>query len=265
MKPIQIVIGAVALAAAGGAGFVMMNLNNKPPQVVETVKKVATKKVLVAKKQVPMGNKLTSSNIGWQEWPESGIKKGFITSETNPKGVTDFSKAIARMTFYEGEPIREAKVVRSDSGYMSAILPSGKRAVALKVAAASGAGGFILPNDYVDVILVTQTRSAGSGARGYLSDVILSNVRVLAIDQVIEDKKGKKAKVGKTATLELTPGQSETLAIANKGKGQLTLALRSIQDSGPKGDAQVAKQKREQGGNISLIRYGVKAVTKAKN
>ena len=143
--------------------------------------------------------------------------------------------AIARSTFYAGEPITEAKLIRTDRGFMSAILPAGKRAVATKIAADTSAGGFILPNDRVDVIMTRQTTTppSGAAATSSITETILNNVRVLAIDQTIEDKNGEKVVVGQTATLELTPQQAEILTVAQQMSDRLTLALRSIADSPP--------------------------------
>ncbi len=264
MKPIQLVIGAVALVAAGGAGYIMLNLNQQQPVQVVEAQKVPSKKVLAAVKEITMGDKLTSGNIAWVEWPEKGIKKGFITQDTNKDALKDFNKTIARLTFYEGEPIREEKVVRSDSGYMSAILPAGKRAVAVRIAAVSGAGGFVLPNDYVDVVTAETGKSSVGGrtVSASVAETLLKNIRVLAIDQVIEDQNGKKAKIGKTATLELTPSQVETLTVAQQRGGTLTLALRSVEDSGPKGETAESRAQEAENRSVRIIRYGAAVLMK---
>src|SRR5215831_250467 len=115
---------------------------------------------------------------------------------------------------------------------MAAILPSGMRAISVEVSPETGAGGFILPNDHVDVILSRRDRAAersNGGIEVHTSEIILANVRVLAIDQTVEEKSGQRVVIGKTATLELTPHQSEMLARA-KLMGVLTLSLRSIVD-----------------------------------
>jgi pilus assembly protein CpaB len=111
---------------------------------------------------------------------------------------------------------------------MSSLLPSGKRAVATEISVATGAGGFILPNDRVDVIMVRKAKEADK----YLTETVLSNVRVLAIDQQIQEKDdGSKAVVGTTATLELTPDQTKVLAVAQQMADRLSLALRSVADA----------------------------------
>ena len=138
---------------------------------------------------------------------------------------------IARAPFVAGEPIREAKLVDAKgSGFMAAILPHGMRAISTQISPETGAGGFILPNDHVDVILTRRDAGKSSGGAQQGSETILSNVRVLAIDQNVAEKNGRKVVVGKTATLELSSPQAETLALAQH-LGTLSLALRSITDA----------------------------------
>ena len=117
---------------------------------------------------------------------------------------------------------------------MAAILPTGMRAVSTDISPETGAGGFILPNDHVDVILTRRDRDAeqaNGGVESHVSETILSNVRVLAIDQTVEEKNGQRVVVGKTATLELSPPLAEKLMLAHQ-LGTLSLALRSLVDSG---------------------------------
>ena len=160
---------------------------------------------------------------------------------------------IARLPFVAGEPIRDAKLVNSKgSGFMAAILPSGMRAVSTQISPENGAGGFILPNDRVDVIM-TPRANREADKNGTTSETILRNIRVLAIDQTVEEKNGQKVVVGKTATLELLPSQAETLALSQQ-LGTLSLALRSIAD-GSADDSN--KDETDTRRNINVVRYGV--------
>jgi pilus assembly protein CpaB len=125
---------------------------------------------------------------------------------------------------------------------MAAILPTGMRALSTDISPETGAGGFILPNDHVDVILTRRDRDAeasNGGVEAHVSETILNNVRVLAIDQTIEEKGGQRVVVGKTATLELSPRQAERLTLAHQ-LGTLSLALRSLVDSGGQKQAEAA-------------------------
>ena len=168
----------------------------------------------------------------------------------------EVSGSIARAPFIAGEPIREQKLVKADgSGFMAAILPEGFRAISTEISPETGAGGFILPNDRVDVILTKREKNPDAkGPDISSSEVILTNVRVLAIDQAPKEKEGTSALIGKTVTLELKPDQAETLA-RSRQNGTLTLALRSIADVNAveKPDEQLNKR----GENLNVIRYGV--------
>ena len=118
MKPIQLILIAVAVVAALGAGFLMMNINNKPAPVIvksdEPIVTIPLVEVLTAKNEIPMGTALGESNIKWEKWPENGIRESFIVKGKQPEGLKEYSKTIARSSFFAGEPIREQKIVRSD-------------------------------------------------------------------------------------------------------------------------------------------------------
>ena len=144
---------------------------------------------------------------------------------------------------------------------MAAILPTGMRAVSTTISAETGAGGFILPNDHVDVILSRRDadKTAGSG-NSHTSETILNNIRVLAIDQNVEEKGGQKVVVGKTATLELSPSQSETLALS-QSLGSLSLALRSITDASRNDTPSEADQPGARRNGVNIVRFGISTTT----
>lgn len=227
MKPARIIVMSIALVAAVSAGYLMLKISGRGnDQPVRVVKDVTTDRVLVASSSLPIGSRLNKDNLDWQEWPENAVADGFITRSTRPDAVEELSGSIVRLPVFEGEPIRSEKVVDSSTRIMSSILPSGKRAVSTEITVETGAGGFILPNDRVDVIMVRS--SEGSG---FLTETILTNIRVLAIDQRIqEDEEGNKTAVGSTATLELTPEQAQIISVAQQMASRLTLALRSVAD-----------------------------------
>ena len=157
----------------------------------------------------------------WQTWPAAAAGANFIRKNDRPDAIEQLAGSIARAPFVAGEPIREAKLIKAKgSGFMAAILPSGMRAVSTEISPETGAGGFILPNDRVDVILSRRDREAekAAGVEVHTSETILTNVRVLAIDQTVEEKNGQRVVVGKTATLELTPRQAETLALSRAAR-----------------------------------------------
>jgi pilus assembly protein CpaB len=220
---------AVAVAAAGLAGLLAMRLSagrNLVQNVEAVVQKEPSVNILVASGNLPIGSRVTGQSVRWASWPESGIVKGLITEAERPDALKELTGAIVRMPIFDGEPIRVEKITDANSHIMSSLLPAGKRAVATEITVATGAGGFILPNDRVDVNMVRK------GENHYNTETILSNVRVLAVDQQIEQKQdGTKSVVGTTATLELTPDQTKVLAVAQQMAEKLSLALRSVADA----------------------------------
>jgi pilus assembly protein CpaB len=189
---------------------------------------VAMIDVLVASAELGQGQSLNEKTLRWQPWPADAVSPGFVTRSEQPEAVKVLTGAMVRSQFVSGEPIREEKLSRSSS-LLASILATGKRAVAIRVSVESTAGGFILPNDRVDVIQTVAR--PGQGQTDNLSRTILTNIRVLAVDQRVEDAKGQAAFVGKTATLELSPSQAEAIAAA-QAAGLLSLSLRSVADNG---------------------------------
>jgi pilus assembly protein CpaB len=261
----MIVLG-VALGAGVLAAMLALNLSSRrapAPAPVQTVK-MATKQVLVAAKDIPTGTTLAADSVRWEEWPEGGVSGNFINHDAAPDGIEKVTGALARSTLYAGEPITEPKLIRTDRGFMSAILPQGKRAVAVRIAADTSAGGFILPNDRVDLVMTRASKSDGdSGGTPFRSETILNNVRVLAIDQTIEEKDGEKVVVGQTATLELSPEQVEILTVAQQMSERLTLALRSIADANDRpGETNPEAMHLiggggKKGGSVTIVKSGV--------
>src|SRR5947209_441509 len=246
MNTARIVVLVLAVGAGGVAAYLASGTDRKP-EPLPIAAQIETADVLVAKSDLPLGQSITADDMQWQSWPASTVSAAFIQRKNSPNAIAEFTGSIVRSTFFAGEPIRDAKLVKANgSGFMAAILPSGTRAVSTEVSPETGAGGFILPNDRVDVLLTTRDRNNDrrSGTETVNSEVVLSNIRVLAIDQTIEEKNGQKVVVGKTATLELKTEQTETLARARQS-GTLSLALRSIADANAPQQAEENKRRRQ--------------------
>jgi pilus assembly protein CpaB len=265
MKAARLVVLGVAVAA-GGVAALLAGREKPPPPKPEPVK-VESLEVLVAKDDIGMGHTLTPQDMHWQGgWSTTANVSNFIRKKDRPDAIEKLSGTIARSPFVAGEPIREAKLVQAKgSGYMAAILPPGMRAVSTHISPETGAGGFILPGDHVDVLLTRRDRAAekATGTEVQTSEIILKNIRVLAIDQTVQEKDGQKVVVGKTATLELTPGQSESLVLAQK-LGSISLALRSITDSQASAKDEVVEDQGSRRGSVNVIRFGVSTTTATK-
>jgi pilus assembly protein CpaB len=257
MKTARIVVLAIAVGAGGIAAYLASGSDNKPAPVAP-VAQLPTVDVLIAKSDIGLGQSVRPEDLQWQTWPAATASNVFIRRSERPDATTQIVGEIARAPFIAGEPIREQKLVKADgSGFMAAILPTGMRAVSTEISPETGAGGFILPNDRVDVILSRREKNPdrNGGSDTVNSEIILTNIRVLAIDQAPKEKDGQTALVGRTVTLELKPEQAETLARARQS-GTLSLALRSIADVHIV-ESNADDQVRRRGDSVNLVRYGV--------
>jgi len=261
MNVARIVVLTIAIGAGGVAAYLARGTDAPAPEA-KPVAQLPTTDILVAKSDIGLGQSVRMEDLQWQTWPAATASTTFIKRGDRPDAETKVAGSIARSPFIAGEPIREQKLVRADgSGFMAAILPSGMRAISTEISPETGAGGFILPNDRVDVILSKRDKNPDrSGPSDIVnSEIILSNVRVLAIDQTPKEKDGQNVVVGKTVTLELRPEQAETLARARQS-GTLALALRSIADANA-ADVKSEDPSSKRGDTINVVRYGVPSST----
>lgn len=208
--------------------------------------------VLIAMKDLAMGERLASGALEWRQWPASNVAENMITRSARPDALESLADARARLPILTGEPIVDRKIVQTGSGMMSAILPPGMRAIAIDVSERSAVSGFVLPNDRVDVIVAD---AAGSRT-------ILTNVRVLALNQTFgQPDAGMNSLTGlQTAVLELDPAQAEAVATA-AAAGTLSLALRSIAEGGDAGIADERPELQSQR-SFTIIRFGVETTVR---
>lgn len=254
MKKSRIIVMFLAVAAAAGAFVLATSQKAPPPVTVVEQSAPPTDDVLVAAKDLPLGTLVNEGELSWQPWPKDAIPAGMIRKSQNPKIVEDLKGSISRASLMQGEPIRREGLIRSDGGLMAATLPSGQRAVAINIDSqgATSAGGFILPNDRVDVIKTYHDDSKGANGDSFTSDTLLRNVKVRAIGQNVQEKNGQSVVVGSNATLELTPEEAEKVVLAQR-TGQLSLTLRSMLDT-KKVDHPPAPQSK----GMTVVRFGTK-------
>lgn len=254
MNVARLAVLGVALAAGGVAAMLMGGQKSVPTiiQAPPPPPQIETDDVLVSGKEMPMGTVIADGDLTWAVWPKASIGEGAIRKSVDPNIIADLKGAVARSSFLQGEPIRREKVVKAaNAGFLSAILASGQRAVAINIDAtgATSAGGFILPNDRVDIVRISRDEQGGEA---YASETILKNVRILAIGQNVQEKNGEKVVVGSNATLEVSQTQAEKLILAQR-VGQLSLVLRSMFDANKPEDQ--ADNKDE--GSLTIVRFGV--------
>ena len=253
MNRSRIIVLVLAAACAGIAALLVRSLlgGGAEPVKAQTAQ-VASVGVLVASNNIEPGKAITQQMVHWQSWPKDSVDATFITSEANPSVDQIVAGTVARAPIVSGEPLTNTKIVHADAaGFMSARLTPGMRAVSIGISTESGAGGFILPNDRVDVMLSVQV---SENPRRYAANTLLHDVRVLAVDQTYTQDKDQKTVLAKTATLELSPQQAEMVTAA-ASTGTISLALRPLGDDGMKDVAM--NQHKNIIGAVSVIRYGV--------
>jgi len=227
------------MLVAGGA-FIWMRSQSANPQVAQPVAvtevKAETVNVLVAKRDMVVGERISPSSLGWEAYtPTSASTPGFFLQSKNPKAIEDFSNGIVRQAMVKGEPVLASKIVdvNATTGAMAALLTPGMRAVSFPISPETAVAGFVLPNDRVDILLTREVQftSNGQSISRVISSAILENVRILAIDQAISQDKDKTTLPGGVATVELSATDAEKLRLAHK-LGDLSVTLRGYADAG---------------------------------
>lgn len=256
MKTSRLLILGTALAA--GVGAAVMVVTSKPPPNRPMIVRapVATDDVLVAAKNLAIGTAIQNGDMRWQSWPKTNMPPNVITKNKMPSAFADFRTALVRTPISAGEPIFPDRLIKAGTGgFMAAILPAGMRAVAINIdqQGSQTAGGFILPDDHVDVIHTYRDEQAAKAgvADPMVSETLLRNIRVLAIGQNIQDRNDKRVVAGSNATLELTPQQVETISLAQRN-GQLSLSLRSLTDNKISQKAPLSAPN-----DMTVVRFGV--------
>jgi len=230
MRARTLILFLVALLLAGGTAILVRSwLAQQRTEVTAAPMPppaLPQKSVLVARGQITRGQILKPENLAWRPWPESGIDPANIQAGTKP--LESFAGWVARERIGAGDPITETKIVQPGSrGFLAAALQPGMQAISVVVTPASDVSGFILPGDHVDVVITHTLPGTGDnpGMQHRAAETVLRDVRVLGVDQKL-DSKGE-AVVAHTATLEVTPKQSEIIAVASE-MGKLSLSLRSL-------------------------------------
>lgn len=259
------ILAAAVIAAIAVAFFVRQAMMVEPVQTVQVEERPSVR-ILAARGDLAVGQHVDASDFYWQAWPEEALTRDYII-EGRGQDASDFAGSVVRAPIGQGEPITGRRLVlQGDAGFMSAVLTPGMRALAVPISPETGAGGFILPNNRVDVIVTYVREDEDSGARNFIAETVVENVRVLAIDQIYaEDEEGEGALLGETATLELSPDQSRAVMLA-VARGNIALVLRSLSETqgGPvlAGGGQFGQpmpttpSTNDEERSVTLIRYG---------
>ncbi len=267
MSKKKVMMLGVASAAAITAAMMAKGVMTPAPQPVKVVKQDTVQRtdVLVVAQDVPMGSLIPPSALQWRAWPAQMVEPAMITRNAEPEAIRKFAGRRARAPLFRGEPLMPGKVLDpAGGGLLSSLLPEGMRAVAVKISIETASGGFIQPNDRVDVILTRRINDRT------VSNIVLHNVRVMAIDQKAlpgrQDEKNKGESGGtiaeanvRTATLAVTEEQAKVLAKV-QSMGELSLALRPMAEStAEEGDNPRLSPMftKNNAGDVKVFRFGV--------
>jgi pilus assembly protein CpaB len=226
VRKLLLLVGA--LMVAGVTAFMARSMFSQGEVVQTAAAAVAPAptgpEVLVAARPLPLGTIVTADMLVFQPWPKDMVEKAYyLKGEADPATMVG---KVVRHTIVAGQPVAQGALVGpGESGFLAAALSPGMRAITVSVSATTAVGGFIFPGDRVDLVLTQDTGEAG----GRAAETIVRNLRVLAVDQRI-DNTATTAQVGRTVTLEVTPKLVEKISVA-QGLGSLSLSLRSIADS----------------------------------
>lgn len=217
-----IIIGLAILAGLIAVYLVNAYFSGVERQQEKIAEQQEIVRIVVASQDLEFGTPLTSSNVRMANWPAKSVPKGSFT--TVEAAMRD--GRVALRPIIKGEPILKERVSGKDGRASIAYdIPEGMRAVSIPVTAVSSVSGFVRPGDVVDVFL---TRNVPGGTETKMTEVLLPNVQVLAVDQGANIK-NTQPKVGKTAVLLVDLAGAQVLTLA-QNVGTMSLALRNIEN-----------------------------------
>ncbi len=248
MRFASVMIVVFALVLAGVVYLVVPRLLNTGArqallQQQQAAARRAASNVLVAAQNLPAGTVIKPEDLRWQGWPQDNLAPEFLVRDKGADAQKDAIGRIVLHGFEKDEPILPQRLLKpGEAGFLAAVLAPGKRAVSIRIDAVAGASGFILPDDHVDVLLnerynvpsppqVPGSEPLPQVNTKDLTSVIVRDVKVLAIDQVMQDIDSK-PKLAATATVEVDLTQAEKLALAAQ-MGTMSLLLRSHTPASP--------------------------------
>ncbi|MCB2134332.1 MAG: Flp pilus assembly protein CpaB [Rhodobacteraceae bacterium] len=217
----SIFVAILGVAVAGGSAYSAREYLSTNRAVASTDSQSELVTVVVAGRDIPFGQAIQPQMLQVMSWPRAAMPPGVITEFTSLVPEPGMPPRRATRAIAQGELILASKI--SDFGEKVTIVQSlgaNTRAMSIKVEAETAVGGFVTPGDSVDVVL-TQGKDADMRAV-----TILQNIRVLGVDQE-SDQETDRVEVARTVTLEVTPEDSQKLALAQKA-GTLSLSLRTL-------------------------------------
>ena len=262
MSARQLIVLVIAAIAAVGALLLIRGFGaRQAEQTAAEAEQIAGQQVLVAARDIPQGAALAPSDLAVALFPNSSVAPSFVRLDQQPSAQADFVNGVTRRAFVQGEPIVSSAVVQPNGGgFLAAQLEPGFRAVAIEIEKITAAGGFIQPNDHVDVIMTARVDNREGGGEAVRSEIVLRDVRILALGETTNTQtsgEGPEIVEAGVAVLELSAEDARVLALADE-MGTISLALRGVQAetvgmTAPSSGRQIGQQS----GGVRVHAYGV--------
>src|SRR3954468_17310990 len=234
VKKIVLLVGALLIAAVTACMAKNMFSGASAPEAQAGPVVPAGPEVLVATRTLPVGTIIDAEAFRYQPWPQGLVQPAYYTRGAAGADPQSLIGTVVRNEITAGQPLTSGSVVRpGERGFLAAALGPGMRAVTVGVSATSGVAGFVFPGDRVDLVLTQEVEGGGDGPPLRVSETVVRNIRVLAVDQRLNarDESGNQvAQTVATVTFEATPKIAEKIAVAQT-IGQLSLSLRSLADN----------------------------------
>ena len=234
VKKVALLVGALVIAVVTAVMAKNMFTGSGADQAAAAPAVPVGPKILVARKALPVGTIIDAEALTFQPWPSELMQEAYFTEGSPDADMSKLLGTVVRNPITAGQPVtRGALVGPKDRGFLAAALGPGMRAVTVPVSATTGVAGFVFPGDRVDMVLTQEVTGGGDGPPLKVSETIVRNLRVLAVDQRIDSKNEEgetEAKLSTSVTLEATPRIAEKIAVA-QSLGMLSLSLRSIADN----------------------------------
>src|SRR5262245_29984869 len=216
MRKNQFIILIVAIAMGGGAAYLARAWLND--QMNAAAANQPAGRVVVAAEPLAYGATVTSDSITEVPWFASAVPEGAFTAKDD---LLNGGRRIVLSALKRGEPILSSKVTGpGQRASLATLLDDGKRAVTVRVDDVRGVAGFVLPGDFVDLVMIANDVSS---KRQSYSDILLEHVKVLAIDQIASEADGKPT-IARAVTVEVTKEQAQKILLATD-VGKLSLIL----------------------------------------
>ncbi|MGG5807653.1 Flp pilus assembly protein CpaB [Falsiroseomonas sp. CW058] len=237
---LAMLMGAVGL---GALGFELLAPRGAPPAEAAAAPPPAPAPpprvaVLVAARALPAGTLLKDEDLALRQMPPEAVPPEALPDAEAARA--ESRGALVRRWLEPGAILGAGDILRPrDRGFLSAVLRPGQRAISVGVDVVTGAAGLIWPGDQVDLILTQELAAAEAPlARRVIGETILSDVRVIAVDQQFTQGAGGAeagpSRIARTVTIEVAPDQAERVAVAVR-LGRIALTIRAIEGAGPAG------------------------------